>query len=80
MLRAEAHGDDGDRDKAIADYTEAIRLAPKCAEAYTNRGISYYEKGEQDKAIADYTEAIRLDPKCAEGAWRDAGVRSSYRR
>ena len=53
-------------DKAIADYTEAIRLDPKFAEAYYNRGVAYENKGEYDKAIADYTEAIRLDPKYAE--------------
>ena len=46
----------GDYDKAIADYTEAIRLDPKDAAAYYNRGTSYAHKGDYDKAIADYTE------------------------
>lgn len=52
-------------DKAIADYTEAIRLDPKYAVAYQNRGVVWSEKGEHDKAIADHTEAIRLDPNYA---------------
>ena len=52
-------------DKAIADYTEAIRLDPKFAQAYNNRGGTYYGKGEFDKAIADFSEAIRLNPKYA---------------
>jgi tetratricopeptide (TPR) repeat protein len=52
----------GEQDKAIADCAEAIRLDPKLAEAYYNRGFSYAEKGEYNKAIADYTEAIQLDP------------------
>ena len=52
-------------DKAIADYTEAIRLDPEYAMAYNNRGRAWQQKGEFDKAIADYTEAIRLDPKDA---------------
>ena len=56
----------GEHDKAIADYTEAIRLDPKDAEAYCNRGLAYGNKGDYDKAIADYTEAIRLNPKYAE--------------
>jgi len=48
-----------------ADFSEAIRLNPKDAEAYYNRGKAYEKKGDYDKAIANYTEAIRLDPKLA---------------
>jgi tetratricopeptide (TPR) repeat protein len=55
----------GEYDKAIADFTEAIRLDPKYALAYANRGAAYVNKGDSDKAIADCTEAIRLDPKYA---------------
>ena len=53
----------GDHDKAIADFTEAIRLNPKDAEAYYNRGCAYGEKGDHDKAITDYTAAIQINPK-----------------
>ena len=53
-------------DRAIADYTEAIRLDPKYANAYSNRGVAYSDKGDKDRAIADFTEAIRLDPKYAD--------------
>jgi tetratricopeptide (TPR) repeat protein len=52
-------------DKAIADYTEAIRLDSKDALAYNGRGYAFSEKKEYDKAIADYTASIRLDPKDA---------------
>ena len=52
-------------DKAIADYGEAIRLDPKYAAAYNNRGIAWSAKSEYDMAIADYGEAIRLDPGLA---------------
>ena len=52
-------------DKAIADYNESIRLDPKYAIAYNNRGDAWYHKKEYDKAIADFNEAIRLDPKTA---------------
>src|SRR5580704_15845876 len=53
----------GDLDRAIADYSEAIRLDPEHVKAYNNRGITWAAKGELDRAIADYSEAIRLDPK-----------------
>ena len=51
----------GDFDKAIADFTEVIRLDPSfCAGAYECRGHAYVRKGDLEKGIADYTEAIRL--------------------
>jgi tetratricopeptide (TPR) repeat protein len=52
----------GDNDRAIADYTEVIRLDPKKAGAFNNRGNAWSFKGDNDRAIADYTEAIGLDP------------------
>ena len=64
--RGVAYREKGDTDRAIADYTEAIRLDPKHAEAHVNRGQAYSLKREgTDRAIADFTEAIRLDPKLA---------------
>jgi len=53
----------GASDTAIANFDEAIRLDPKIAAAYNDRGILYQAKGDYDKAIADYDEAIRIDPK-----------------
>jgi tetratricopeptide (TPR) repeat protein len=53
-------------DKAIADYSEAIRLEPGSTHNYVSRGSAWFAKGEHDRAIADHSEAIRLDPKGAE--------------
>ena len=65
-IAASAYRDKGDNDRAIADYNEAIRLDPKDATAYNNRGYRLSaNKGDNDRAIADYDEAIRLDPKYA---------------
>src|SRR5438128_2558409 len=50
-------------DKAIADFSEAIRILPDNATGYLTRGGAYHSKKEYDKAIADFSEAIRLDPK-----------------
>jgi tetratricopeptide (TPR) repeat protein len=57
------HGCYGEYEKAISDFTEAIRLDPKLVGAYFDRGSVYWMTGETDKAISDCTEAIRLDPK-----------------
>jgi len=53
-------------DRAIGDYTQAIRLEPNNAQAYLGRGIAYSNKGDFDRAIADNNEAIRLDPNYAD--------------
>ena len=39
--RGWSHAVKGDQDQAIADFTEAIRLEPKVAAAYNNRGCAY---------------------------------------
>jgi tetratricopeptide (TPR) repeat protein len=52
----------GDRQRAIADMGEAIRLNPNDALAYNNRAFVWRELGEVDNAIADLTEAIRINP------------------
>ena len=54
-----------DDDRAIADYTQALKfntLDPQFTIAsHYNRGNAYNRKGNYDLAIADYTQAIRLD-------------------
>lgn len=46
--------------QALEAYDEALRLNPKLAEAYNNRGIVKYETGQYASAVEDYTAAIRL--------------------
>jgi tetratricopeptide (TPR) repeat protein len=55
----------GDNDRAIADYSEAIRLSPSYAVAYNNRGLVYHDMRHYERAIADYNDAIRLNPSYA---------------
>jgi lipoprotein NlpI len=63
--RGNAYYVKGDNDKAIADYSEAIRLNPKDAAVFSHRGSAYLAKGQHDRAIADYSQAIQLNPKDA---------------
>lgn len=66
--RGAAYNAKKEHDKAIKDYSEAIRLDPKLAAAYlTSRGATYLEKKEYDKAIEDFSDVIRLAPKSAGG-------------
>ena len=63
LNRAWAHLTAGEFDAAIADYTEAIRLDPKNAEAYYNRGTAYVGKGDSFRANADSAKAQELGHK-----------------
>ena len=53
-------------DEAIAEYTNAIELDPKLANAYANRGELYIAKGQQEKAFNDLKKAKDLDPNCQD--------------
>ena len=52
----------GEFDKAIADYDLALLLNPKAAIAFNNRGNAWRNKNELDNALADYSRAITIDP------------------
>jgi tetratricopeptide (TPR) repeat protein len=60
--RGDASKNRGEWDRAIAEYTAALRDDPNNARAYNSRGAVYRNKGDLDTAIADYTQALRLDP------------------
>jgi serine/threonine protein kinase len=51
-----------DYDCAIENYTKAIKLNPKSANAYNNRGLSYLNKNDYFKATADFNKAIEINP------------------
>jgi tetratricopeptide (TPR) repeat protein len=68
--RGNAYLNKKDYDRAIANYSDAIRLDPSYAVAFRNRGLTYRYKKDHDRAIADYSDAVRLDPKYA-GAYND---------
>jgi tetratricopeptide (TPR) repeat protein len=53
------------RDEAIANLSEAIRIDPKYATAYFHRARVYTAKDDHRRAIADYDQAIKLNPKDA---------------
>ncbi len=55
----------GRREQALADFTEAIRLAPNAPYPYYNRGNAYYDLGKFDEALADYSAAIERGPEMA---------------
>jgi tetratricopeptide (TPR) repeat protein len=59
--------------ETAADYTQALRVDPNLAAAYTNRGNAYSNKGMYDRAIADLNQALMLDPNYTK-AYNSRGV------
>jgi tetratricopeptide (TPR) repeat protein len=55
-----SYSDQGNLDKAISDYNEAIRLDPNFALAYYKRGNANLRSGNRAKARADFATADRL--------------------
>ncbi len=70
--RAVAFASKGDRNRAIADLDEAVRLSPRSTLARVNRGILLSGRGDIDAAMADFDETIRIDPQSAI-AYRNRG-------
>jgi tetratricopeptide (TPR) repeat protein len=64
-----------DDQRAIADFSDAIRLDPSRAFlALNDRGNAYEVVGEYDRAIEDYGQAILLNPSYAPAYYNRAGV------
>ena len=57
---------------AITNFSEAIRIDPKFADAYVGRGNAYLYKKEYDAAMEDYNKALQLAPDNA-GAYAGRG-------
>lgn len=49
-------------DDAITEFSLAIFINLKCADAYNSRGYAYARKKQYDDAIKDYTKAIEIQP------------------
>jgi len=70
--RGDAYKANGEYDKAIADYSRALKIDPLRAEVYASRGHMYTELKEYDKAIADLDYSLKLKPELS-GAYLNRG-------
>ena len=59
-----------DRESSILIVSQSH---PKDAEAYNERGNTYYDLQQYDKALADYSKAIEIDPYFAK-AYYNRGI------
>jgi lipoprotein NlpI len=63
-------GSKGDLNAALEAFNDAIKIDPKYAPAYFNRGFAYALQKNQDEAISNYDQAIQLDPKYKEAYYQ----------
>lgn len=52
----------GEFQKAVETFTDAIKIFPRNAEGYFGRGTAYNELHENQKALADYNRSIEIAP------------------
>jgi len=62
LTRANIWSGLGRHKEAIADWDQAIKISPKEALLYNNRGGEKFNLGHFDEAIADYDQALEVDP------------------
>jgi tetratricopeptide (TPR) repeat protein len=53
----------GDLDRALNDFSEAIRIDQKYPDTYLERGQTFFKLGETERSIADYSAALARDPR-----------------
>jgi tetratricopeptide (TPR) repeat protein len=61
--RGMARFEKGENDRAISDFTKAIKMNPRYGMAHYYRAMAYLHEQQYDQAIADYTKAIEIDPQ-----------------
>lgn len=54
-------------EEALADYKQAMELAPLAPDPYLNRGAVLEAQGKYDEALADYNKVLEIDPNDAMG-------------
>jgi tetratricopeptide (TPR) repeat protein len=63
--RGKSHLDEGNFDKAINDFAEAIRLTPRNAEYYAWLAFAFLRKGNYEEGFEAVNQALALDKNCA---------------
>ncbi|MFZ1106156.1 MAG: tetratricopeptide repeat protein [Hyphomicrobiaceae bacterium] len=61
-VRGWLHALDGNFDRAVEDYDQALHLNPNDVASLVSRGHAFLKKGDKDRAVQDLDHAIRLKP------------------
>jgi tetratricopeptide (TPR) repeat protein len=61
VYRASAYLKQGNSERAIGDYTEALKLTPRNIVAYVSRALAEFHNGDKTSAVIDYSIANKFD-------------------
>ena len=64
----------GQYEKAIVEFSQAILVAPFYSVAYSNRGVVYMQRREYVKALDDLRKAVQLNPRDAMAHYNVAAL------
>ncbi len=59
-MRGDSYAEEGQYERAIQDFGEAIRLDPQNAGAYHNRGVAYGRIGKSIEEERDFAKATEI--------------------
>lgn len=72
--RGVIHNRNGAIQAALDDFSAALEIDGQAAEAYLNRGNSFFLVGRLDDALNDYERSLELDVKEPWAAWYNIGL------
>jgi lipoprotein NlpI len=68
-LRAAALGEEGNHERAVADYDHLLKHEPSRAEWYQARGVEHLKLAQIEASLADFDRFLELRPDQAPGHW-----------
>jgi tetratricopeptide (TPR) repeat protein len=74
--RGSAYFNNGDYERAIADFDASLRHWPNGEKANTQRGVAQFVWGKLDAAASDFQPSLAADEHphwCCGSIWRAAG-------
>src|SRR5262245_64889963 len=67
----------GERDRAIAKLSEAIKSTPTAAMPWYLRGREHFRAGQIDESVADFDKFVQLQPQAENQQW-ERGISYYY--